>query len=138
MRCPAITALQILPCADVDGISTPQHDGPDARTARWTVFELWNDGRSIEHDSYRTELAAVEVAQALAAECRAYVEPYPWVIAVCVADGWEVVPTDAGRAEAEPHWRFRRSGNGDCPQQLAQRNVFDAWRACLSYACTHG
>lgn len=136
MQTLTITALQVLPCADVDGIATPQHGGPDAHTARWMIFELWNDGRTIEHDSYRTEAEAVEVAQALAAECRAYVEPYPWIIAVCVADGWEVVPTDAGGADAEPYWRFRREGVGDCPQQ-PQRTVFDAWRACLSYAIIH-
>ena len=133
----AIVALQVLPCADVNGIATPQYSGPDASTARWTVFELWSDGRTIEHDNYRTEAEAVEVAQALAAECRAYVEPYPWVIAVCVADGWEVEPFDAGRADAEPYWRFRREGEGS-PQQTPQRTVFDAWRACLSYASTHG
>lgn len=130
-----ITALQVLPCADVDGITAPQYSGPDAHTARWTVFEYWNDGRTIEHDSYRTEAEAVEVAQALAAECRVYVEPYPWVIAVCVADGWEVEPIDAGRADAEPYWCFHRAGQRE-PQQPPQRTVFDAWRACLSYACS--
>jgi hypothetical protein len=132
---PTLSALQVLPyCLDLDGV-TLQSFGPDVHTIGWAVLEHWSDGSSIEHDHYRNEMQAVEIAQALAADSGAYVEPYPWVIAVCVADGWEVVPVDASGSQAGETWGFRRKST--YPHQTPQRNVFDAWRACLAYASAH-
>lgn len=134
---PALSALQVLPYRAESHGDSLQFCGPDARTTGWVVVEHWSDGSSIEHDQFRTEEQAVEIAQELAADSEAFVEPYPWVIAVCLADGWEVAPIEGSASHVCDMWGFRRVGDRTYPIQSPQRNVFDAWRACLAYASAY-
>lgn len=130
----SLAALQILPYRSSSAGDSYQISGPDVHTTGWVVVEHWRDGSSIEHDHFRTEAKAIEVAQALAADSGAFVEPYPWVIAVCVADGWEVVPVHIESNQPGEAWSFQRAGEGASAFGIAQRTVFDAWRACLAFA----
>jgi hypothetical protein len=133
-----IPGVQILPCFEDDGLVTAQINGPDVGTQFWSVYERWSDGRAVVNDDYDTQGQAIEAAKALAETYRVEIEPYPWVVALCRADGWEVVPFERSCDDDKRGylWKYRKDGEceGGYPSQDASETEFAAWLECLYHA----
>jgi len=133
-----ITGFQILPCFENDGVVTAQINGPDVETQFWSVYERWSDGRAVVDDDYDTQGQAIEAAKALAQTYGVEIEPYPWVVALCRADDWEVVPFERSSDDDKSgyFWQHRKDdeGEGGYPSQDASETEFAAWLECLYHA----
>lgn len=125
-----IVGVQILPCIKAGGLVTRQLNGPDAKTRLWKVYERWSDGRSMVFDDYASQARALNVARFLARAHRVEIEPYPWVVALCRADGWTVAPTE-DKGQDRKRYRYGKIGGKWID---AGTTEFDTWLACLYHA----
>lgn len=128
-------SIEIWPCFQRGAQTIVQYEGPDKRTSLWQVVTHWTDGTAAV-SSWTDETAAIAAAQDSAKQWGCEIEPYPWVIALCNSEGWEVVPFD--RADNTGLvWRFHKEGQR-YPMQGFCEWAFDAWRACLNHAVMQG